>query len=159
MRDGSEGTTNAVTVKKGQAPYNFVTRDEAKTLAEGIKSANNYTGITASKLCSSYAWDTALTFIDKTVSNYSTNSTQGNYYDLSFTYKDMSGTTQTKAANTGTLIPTGATTAVCNIYDMGGNVYEWTTEAYSYPDHPSVIRGGNFSITSSEFPAGYRGTL
>lgn len=42
--------------------YNYVNRDEAKSLAEGLynKTENNIT----SKLCSSYAWDTALKFIE-----------------------------------------------------------------------------------------------
>ncbi len=157
LRTSSTSTANAVTVKKGQVPYNWVTRDEAKTLAEGIKTANNYTGITASKLCSSYAWDTALQFIDATVSNYSTNSSQGNYYDQTFTYTDIDGNTQTKAKDTYTLIPTGETTAVCNIYDMGGNVWEWTTEFCSIEGNTCTFHGGDYGYISTDRPAGGRG--
>ena len=32
----------------------------------------------------------------------------------------------------------------CNIYDMAGNVLEWTTETSSYQYLPCVLRGGSF---------------
>ena len=44
--------------------------------------------------------------------------------------------------------------AVKNIYDLGGNVYEWTMEALSTDFR--VSRGGNCSVSGSSFPASYR---
>ena len=43
---------------------------------------------------------------------------------------------------------------VKNIYDLAGNVYEWTME--SYDTDFRVFRGGNYSYTGSGYPASYR---
>ena len=156
LRTGGASISNKVAIKKGQAPYNNVTRDQSKTLAEGIKATEGYTKGTT-KLCSSYAWNTAINFIQRTNSDYGASSVEGNYHDTTFSYTDITGTAQTKAVDTGTLIPTGQTTAVSNIYDMGGNDWEWTTETYSDSTGPCTFYGGyydsKFTVT---FPAGYR---
>ena len=44
---------------------------------------------------------------------------------------------------------------VKGIYDLAGNVYEWTMEADGSTFR--VIRGGNYSYTASSYPASYRG--
>ena len=57
---------------------------------------------------------------------------------------------------------TGVTTAKCNIYDMGGNVAEFTTELNPLTngdnDATVVLRGGYFWGTDVWLtsPAGYR---
>ena len=111
-------------------------------------------------MVSSYAWDTAIAFIQKTVSDYGNSSPQGNYKDSpTFTYTGIADTEknkQTKANGTSTLIPTGQTTGVCNIYDMGGNVWEWTTESYSYASSPCTCRGGRYNYDFASIPAGSR---
>ena len=110
-------------------------------------------------MVSSYAWDTAIAFIQKTVSDYGNSSPQGNYYDTKITYTGIADTEknkQTKANGTATLIPTGQTTGVCNIYDMGGNVYEWTTESCSYTNNPYTLRGGRYNSDFANIPAGSR---
>jgi type II secretory pathway pseudopilin PulG len=152
LRPAGASVTNTVSIKKGQAPYNYVTRDQANTLATGIKAAEGYNATT--KLCSSYAWDTAINFIKNKVSNYATSSNQGNYYDTTFSYTDITGASQTKGSYV--LVPTGETTPINSIYDMGGNDWEWTTEASSVSGTPCVYRGGNFGNNYSIFPAGYR---
>ena len=154
LRASGASVTNKVSIKKGQAPYNYVTRDQANTLATGIKAAEGYTATT--KLCSSYAWDTAINFIQNKVLNYGTTSPQGNYNNTTFTYTDITGATQTKANGSIVLVPTGNTTPVCNIYDMGGNELEWTSEAFSDSSYPCVIRGGTCNDAYSALPAGYR---
>ena len=151
----SGGSTNKVAIKKGQAPYNFITRSEAKTLATGIKAAEGYTTATT-KLCSSYAWDTALNFLQSKVSNYGTSSNQGNYNDTTFSYTDITGATQTKAISSSVLIPTGQTIPVCSIYDMGGNDWELTTEACGVWEDTTDIRGGSYDRSFSAYPTGYR---
>ena len=155
LRTSGASVTNAVAIKKGQAPYNYVTRDQAQTLATGIKTAEGYKATT--KLCSSYAWDTAINFIQKTVANYGASSNQGNYIDTTFTYIDIKGASQTKASSAYILIPTGETTPVCSIYDMGGNTDEWTTGTCNYNvNYPCVCRGGSNGDSYSTRPAGYR---
>ena len=159
LRASGASTSNTITVKAGQAPYNYVTRTQAQSLAEGFSTKQKYTSV-KSKLVSSYAWDTAIAFIQKTNSNYGNSSEEGNYKDSpTFTYTGIADTEknkQTKAYGTSTLIPTGQTTAVNNIYDMGGNVNEWTTESYSNTGSTYTHRGGSYSNNFASSPAGYR---
>ena len=141
LREYGETATNTVTIKDGQAPYNCVTIEQARSLAEDFKTQQNYKATIKTKLVSSYAWDTTLCFIQKIVDNYGNSSPQGNYTDTTFSYTDITGASKTKEKNSKALVPTGQTTPVCNIYDMGGNVYEWTTETCSTPKYPYTIRG------------------
>ena len=155
LRSSGASTSNTITIKANQAPYNRIQYTDAKALAEGFGTKQNYKNV-KTKLVSSYAWDTAIAFIQKTVSNYGSSSNQGNYIDTTFTYTDITGASQTKENGDKTLIPTGQTTGVCNIYDMGGNVYEWTTESCSYVYSPYANRGGSYVNNFAVYPAGYR---
>ena len=150
----SNDVTKTVTIKANQAPYNYVTRTQAISLAEGFKKQQGYKAKT--KLVSSYAWDTTIAFMQKVNSDYGSSSEEGNYTDTKFSYTDITKASQTKATNSSVLVPTGQTTPVCNIYDMGGNVWEWTTESYSYPNNPYTSRGGGYYIGFASYPAGYR---
>ncbi|MFR5153779.1 MAG: hypothetical protein ACLTF2_04520, partial [Clostridia bacterium] len=122
----SNDVTKTVTIKANQAPYNYVTRTQAVSLAEGFATKQGYKAKT--KLVSSYAWDTTIAFLQKVNSDYGSSSEEGNCQDTTFSYTDITGARQTKASYSEVLVPTGQTTPVCNIYDMGGNVWEWTTE-------------------------------
>ena len=159
LRTSSSSTSNKITVKAGQAPYNYVTRTQAKNLAEGFSAKQGYTSV-KSKLVSSYAWDTAIAFIQKTNSEYGDSSNEGNYKDSeTFTYTgidDIEVNKQTKANGTSILIPTGETTAVNNIYDMGGNAGEWTTESNTNTYGPCTYRGGYFGNNFADDSAGSR---
>ena len=154
MRSGETDAT--ITIKKDQAPYNYITFANLKSLAEGMDTDQGYT-TAATKLVSSYAWDTAISYIQIKNSDYGTNSPEGNYYNSnSFTYTDITGASQTKNNNSSTFVPTGQTTAVSNIYDMGGNLWEYTTESSSDDYGPYVDRGGDSYSTYDNNPAGYR---
>ena len=157
FRTSSSDTSNSVTIKADQVPYNYVTRTQAISLAEGFKTQQGYKAKT--KLVSSYAWDTTIAFIEKTVNNYGSSSSQGNYKDKSVTYKDITDESKpekTKAENSSLLVATGQTTPVCNIYDMGGNVFEWTTESSSNANYPYAKRGGYYGNSFANYPAGHR---
>ena len=54
----------------------------------------------------------------------------GNYYDSTFTYTNVAGTNTKKSVGINTKVPTGSTeyTKANNIYDLAGNVYDWTLE-------------------------------
>ena len=158
FRTSSSDTSNSVTIKANQVPYNYVTRTQAISLAEGFKTQQGYKAKT--KLVSSYAWDTTIAFIEKTVNNYGSSSSQGNYRNTSVTYKDITDESKpekTKAENSLLLVATGQTTPVCNIYDMGGNIWEMTTESYSSTNYPCAERGGNYYFFFAGSPAGNRG--
>ena len=170
----SNDVTKTVTIKKGQAPYNYVTPEEAISLAEGFAKQQKYSENIKTKLVSSYAWDTTISFIQKTVNDYASNSPQGNYMNTRFEYIDITGESKS-TWGIGILIPTGLTTSVCNIYDMGGNVEEWTTEKFlptgykveevpvegtedgnttTSPKKYNAYRGGNFGNTNPREPGG-----
>ena len=151
----SNDVTKTVTIKANQAPYNYVTRTQAVSLAEGFATKQGYKAKT--KLVSSYAWDTTIEFIQKVNSDYGSSSEEGNYYNTTFSYTDITGARQTKEKSSYVLVPTGQTTPVCNIYDMGGNVFEWSNEHYSPGPEPYCLRGGEYEFASSTgSPAGFR---
>ena len=80
----------------------------------------------------------------------------GNYSNATFQYTNSSGVTSTKNSGSGVRIPTGSTeyTKANNIYDLAGNVYDWTMEAYS--TYYRVVRGGNCNVGGYDRPASYR---
>ena len=126
-----------VVVQKDRQVWNYITRDKAKKVAEGMY-ANNKAVI--SRLCSSYAWDTTLKFIETNHVGYATNREGGNY--------------------SGALKNTGiGSTPRNNIYDMGGNVWNLTTEIFSNLDNPYALRGGNYVTTVGEYPSGSRNSI
>ena len=150
----SNDVTKTVTIKANQAPYNYVTRTEAVSLAEGFATKQGYKAKT--KLVSSYAWDTTIAFLQKVNSDYGSSSEEGNYYNTTFSYTDITGASQIKAESSTVIVPTGQTTPVCNIYDMGGNVWERTTESYSNTYYPYARRGGGYNSSFANYPAGGR---
>lgn len=98
----------------------------------------------SSTLCYGVQWDAALNFID---SDYETGTSTGYA-------KDSTG----RGNYTGGIATTGNNTAYQekHIYDMAGNVWEWTMEAYS--DGMRVSRGANYSYsTGGDCPASSRG--
>ena len=152
----SNDVTKTVTIKANQAPYNYVEITQAISLAEGFKTQQGYKAKT--KLVSSYAWDTTIAFMQKVNSDYGSSSEEGNYKNTTFSYTDITGASKTKETDSRVLVPTGQTTPVCNIYDMGGNVFEWTTESCSLTSLPYAERGGSYGIYFADGPAGYRGS-
>lgn len=119
----------AMVVKKDKIVYNYISQEESKQKAESFY--NKETDGVISRLCSSYAWDTALKFIDSEAENkgWITKSTGGNY--------------NTASGGTGELKKTGYH-SVNNIYDMGGNIYEWTTENQYGSTTNMANRGGYY---------------
>ena len=104
--------------------------------ADGVKSG----------LISGECWDTTLQWMSHSSTNaanepnlgYDTDSTGNGWYG-----KDDKTTTGQYSVN--------------NIYDMAGNVWEWTTEnCTDTGDSFLVIRGGYYSYSGSVSPAAYR---
>ena len=86
----------------------------------------------------------------KTKEEISSNSTSwANYGNATFEYTNSSGSVVTKNSGSYVRIPAGSTdyTKVNNIYDLAGNVYDWTMEANSSGNR--VMRGGGCGYDSS----------
>lgn len=135
-------------IKAEQEPYVNIKWSKAYELAKGIGGGEGAT----TYLCSSYSWDTAINFIQNTTGkNYATSIIGFNGNWKSQEVKDSSGKV-IKPVNTAQRLNTGLTTALCNIYDMGGNVGEFTTELNPGTSETVVLRGGyNYNL-----PAGNR---
>lgn len=137
-------------IKAEQEPYVNIKWSKAYELAKGIGGGEGAT----TYLCSSYSWDTAINFIQNTTGkNYATSIIGFNGNWKSQEVKDSSGKV-IKPVNTAQRLNTGLTTALCNIYDMGGNVGEFTTELNPGTSETVVLRGGDHYNNT---PAGYRG--
>ena len=160
------------TSKANQYPLNWVTCSEAQTLASKA-STNGRTG----SLMFGIQWDLVQKYIEaKSVaqgvaiemiqSQLKTNSTSiGNYksskYNITNTsaqYSTNNGSTWLQApydknGNNATLLTTGSIMGFAkqNIFDLAGNVWEWTLENSNVSSQPCVIRGGSYeSSVSSE---------
>ena len=155
MRTVGASQTNTITIKKGQVPYNNITLDNIKKLSENMAIKQGYK-TAKTKLISSYAWDTAINFIQIQNIDYGINSQEGNYKDISFNYIDLKMEEQIKNNGQDARVPTCQTISVSNIYDMGGNLYEYTTESYVLTTLQRVVRGGGHSNTHTGTPAGKR---
>lgn len=143
--------SDTAVVKYNQTPYASITWSTAYGLAKKIitnSEVNSY-------LCSSYAWDTAVNFIqnNSTAKNYATSieGFNGNWNPQAV--KDPSGNV-IKPAGTSQQLNTGLTTQFCNIFDMGGNEAEFTTELNPGTSDTVVLRGGDYYYHYG--PAGYR---
>ncbi len=145
----ASGTASKITSKYNQTVLGNITQPNAAKVARemyGEVKENNEL-VYASDLVNSYAWDTAIIFIQ----TYSTETDASSYASENNGPRD--GQKNTGLSND----------KYCNIWDMSGNAYEWTTEystlsrtSYIYP---CVCRGGYFFTGSGEavFYASNRG--
>ena len=121
-KEGEEGKPVS---KAGQEVWTNITEPDASTAAKKMYNSTEYT----SDLVNSYAWDTAIVYIQETgVTNYAN-----------------------KGAAVDSKKKTGETSEEekCHIYDMAGNMREWTTEystaTIDNKENTCVLRGGAYS--------------
>ena len=69
-----------------------------------------------------------------------------------------SGAYGAKGSSKEILLSTGAsdTFSKQGIYDLAGNVWEWTLEYTTYSSNPCAVRGGSYNNGGSDCPAAYR---
>ena len=171
--EGKYITPSTAPVTKADAyPYTYVTRTQAQNLASNVNL-----GTKTSSLMFGVQWDLVLAFMhnkgnieDSTLTSNS--KTIGNYSDNLWTiknakaqYSSNSGSTFNACPNpfkkesySNILLTTGADSSfsVQNIYDIAGNVSEWTLEKTSYTSYPCAYRAGAFNNPGSNPPADYR---
>jgi len=102
---GYTGENTKVVIQKDQEVWNYITRGRAITEANLLYNKADDNVI--SKLCSSYAWDSTLKFIQEQSNTYAINSVGGNF--------------KVTSDGSGVLQLTGYY-SVNNIYDMGGTL-------------------------------------
>jgi len=179
MRD-SESEIKTVTIKRDQVPYTYVGINSIEassgcgnctSLASNMSNINGYKQGITTKLCSSYAWDRALNFIGN--DSWSTGTGTG-YKSIRQHYgyeepgllswdnpvllyiNDYDGEIEENYSTDNNPILTGQGDATKNIYDMGGNCWEYTSELIAYEAGKYVKRGGVCGCEFYEYPAGCR---
>ena len=130
---GYTGDNIKLVCKKEQQVWNYVTQNKASELSRDMyKSEAKVT----SDLINSYAWDTAIVFIQKC-------GTESNSSTYSYTVgQSLTSTSAPQTTGTNILKATSKVDKQCNIFDMAGNCFEWTTETYSSSNNPCGSRGG-----------------
>ncbi len=120
--------------------WNYITQPRAALVSQNMYKNDSYV---ESDLINSYAWDTAIVYIQEMGNaNYANanNNTTGN----------------TSLMNTGS-----TEDEKCKIFDMAGNAREWTTEYSTYTGsnfaRPCTLRGGYYN-TSNHY-TGFRISL
>ena len=160
-RDSTD--SNKVVIQKGANVYNNVAWSKNKTmneesvvegtesnpdgaieLARNFDTANEYKTVT-STLCYGVQWDATLTWIDPDYTGFAKDSSGMGWYN-----DNASG----NATHRTGIDVDGGKNKVKNIYDLAGNVYEWTMESYSTGYR--VYRGGIYNVSGSDVPASGR---
>ena len=155
---GKDSNGNVV-IQKGANVYNNVTWSKNKTmneesevegtesnpdgaieLARNFDTDNGYTTVT-STLCYGVQWDATLTWIDPDYTGFAKDSSGKGYYN----------------ASAPTTTGSRSDYEVNKIYDLSGNVFEWTMESY-YTDY-RVLRGGSYYNSGSDYPASNRSNV
>ncbi|MCI8346311.1 MAG: hypothetical protein HFJ42_10360 [Clostridia bacterium] len=162
-------------IQRDAYPYNWVTCNQSQTKATELA-----TGEKTSSLLFGIQWDLVMKFIEekgvKTQEELKTNSgSWGNYKDVTFeitrglyttapttsdSWREASETSKyTKPTSSGVLLTIGVIdrNSVLGIYDLAGNVAEWTLEKSSSTGYPCASRGGSYTYSGSDSSA-YRYT-
>ena len=164
---GNDGNGNVV-LKKGVDVYNNIqwsangkmqettgTTGGAVELSRNFANVKNYKTVT-STLIYGVQWDAVMKWME----NVSNPNVEGKTYIQDSTgmgwYSDNSGGDPQK---TGIDIgeENKGSNQVKKIYDLAGNVNEWTMESYN--TNSRVTRGGNYNFTGSSSPASIRGDV
>ena len=153
--EASEGTGSKAESKPGVEPWRYIawgnSMTEIGTEGAVAKSQNMYTvkntyGVT-STLIYGAQWDAIMNWLDP---KYSTATAEDPCDPESIVVKSEYGNHSGDVANCGAY----DNDKLKNIYDLCGNLGEWTMEAYSSGDR--VSRGGDFSVSGSEYPVSFR---
>ena len=135
---------SVIEVKANKTPRNTISQTDALEKAKGMYGSSEF----ASSLLTGSAWDRTLGWLEETgavrsIEIVGDSKTWGNY--LNDEFENSEG-----LQNTGSIPQTEKN----HIFDLAGNVEEWTTEAHSSDNR--VCRGGDCNGTGSSFPCSGR---
>ena len=160
--------TDTPVIKQNAYPYNNITCSQAQTLASNMESGNH-----TSSLMFGVQWDLVLKYLETkgtAQADLTTESTSwGNYINNAWNITNVdskyykkpnwtSGAYGAKGGYAGVLLSTGASEEFGKqgIYDLAGNVYEWTLEKTSNSGRPCAVRGGDYVCPGKRYPAANR---
>ena len=119
-----------LTVKASDTVYN-ITQSNAATASREMYSDSNF----ESDLMNSYAWDTAVYFLQK-FDNRANKASLKPYSQQNSLNDDLA------SQGTNNLTDASKQDVICNVYDMASNCHELTTETSSDSRYPCTYRGG-----------------
>ena len=140
--DTSPGDKTGIPVSKKDATvWTNISYTNSKASAESMIS-NEYvqTGLLTGK-----AWDTTCHWIEDSLTSIKDSRYYGNYRNSLSPANENSGTKRTAGFNENWKVK--------NIYDLAGNVWEWTSEANS---SYFIDRGGSYRSDGSDNPVSFR---
>ena len=133
-RKSAKDELTPITVKSSEYVYNYTTQLQAAELSRKMYSDSNF----ESDLMNSYAWDTAIVFLQKF-------DNRANKASLKpYSRQNSLNTGSLASQGTNNLTDAGKQDVICNVYDMASNCFEWTTETFSDSGLPCTIRGGSY---------------
>ena len=127
-RTAATSDTNQLVSTADNYVYNYVTQPQAAELSRNMYSDSNF----ESDLMNSYAWDTAIAFLQK----FDNRENKTKPYSRQNSLNESLATQGTNKLS--------KQDRICNIFDMASNAHEWTTETFSEPLTPCVYCGGNY---------------
>ena len=133
----------------------FMSKDTAKITSTSILTSNSTT--IGNYMDSTFQLSQTGKYA--TMSNWTLSSTWNPTTTATTNFVDSSRNKIAKSSpGNGILVTTGTSekNKVMNIYDVAGNVWEWTLENTSAPSSPCALSGGFCSITGSDYPAANR---
>ena len=132
--------------------WNNINYASAKEISESMSTKYNYDSTIKTGLVNGTQWDTVLKWV------HSNDDTYNMIYDSRSwgNYTDAIDPANTGNYETGVLKPSGSNESwkAMNIYDMAGNLSEWTSEL---SDSKAVVRGYSYTNTG-QYGAGSRFT-
>ena len=179
QRTSSTTGISDVVVKRDAYPYIYVKWGDSMNTVGNVGAVylskhmydNKDIGAT-STLCYGVQWDATMKFVSST-NDISNSTSWGNYKDNAWNitrttakYTDSTNvktgrwtditSNKEKTSSESFLLTTGASDSfkAKNIFDLAGNVYEWTMEAGNSTGR--VSRGGRCNYGGSDFPASFR---
>ena len=174
--------TQTPKVQADLIPYNWIRCQQAEDLSESLNPGKKSDGEdTTSSLMFGIQWDLVMRYLNekgvKTTAELKTDSTNWGVYNNNKTSENTALTVISdkaqKTENNGRtwssiakntiksktmLLTTGAIkeAKTLNIYDLAGNVWEWTLEKSPNINTPCVHRGGGFSVEGYNYTAATR---
>ena len=130
-RTSSSVETNQLVCTANNYVYNYITQPKAAELSRGMYSDSNF----ESDLMNSYAWDTAIVFLQK----FDNRANKTKPYSRQ---TSLNGSLASQGTNN--LSDTSKQDVICNVWDMASNVFEWTTETCGNSNLPCTYRGGEY---------------
>ena len=170
--DVTTSTTIKALSQANQYPLNCVYCRETQILASKVATDAGLEDYTSS-LMFGIQWDLVMTYLEnKGVTNdelANKSTSWGNYVDNPwnitntnakyYSIKGWKNGAIGKSSSSFVLLSTGADSSFSkmNLYDLAGNVGEWTLERSRDSSFPCAVRGGNYCLNGFNYPASCRG--